>query len=282
MKKAIILVTMMTFCLASGVALAKTPDPAPVGPDWDAAYEFGVLMSTDIDENGVVWETYYDEAQELMWTQTAGATKEQALESLAAGSVPIDEEGFVAEGALSEFATSNGSLAAGGVQPNVICMFTLMVPHQVIVTKSGVSPINLTGFYAMPSCPDDPDNSHCTAFKAYSINYSIYNANGYVRSVAKNTTDFCQAPAPGYRAKSQYAKLKTAGWPWTNATNSADDNCFYDNGSWWFPVQEDVQVDGNNAWDYGDVGIKPVGRHQFYACEWWQYVETWIDYQEQV
>jgi opacity protein-like surface antigen len=70
MKLLATLVCAIAVLAFAAPALAQD-DEAEV--DWDEAIEFAELTDTYV-ENGVEWETYYDELQNVMWSQPADAT----------------------------------------------------------------------------------------------------------------------------------------------------------------------------------------------------------------
>jgi hypothetical protein len=74
MKEMKVLITLAgALCVLAFAAGAKAQNEEAV--DWDEAIEFADLVDTDV-ENGTTWETYYDELQNVMWSQPADAPAE--------------------------------------------------------------------------------------------------------------------------------------------------------------------------------------------------------------
>ena len=225
--------------------------------DLTDALDYGMLVDTVVDEDGVAWETYYDEVTNVLWTQTAGAPKDAALDSIEAGGEFVEADATMAESSMST------ASAKGGVGIDSICAFVWTYPYSMTIWDDLSHNVTLYSDSAgyVGYCDDDPqcrlyyyDNDSCSPPE-------LLNTCGWIESVVRTSsaTDYSSS----YYA--EYKDLDSAGM-WNPDVD--DQHISVAGGYRYYYMHEAVDVACEAEWDYGDGfnNFVKVAEHWFYAC----------------
>ena len=207
-------------------------------PDWDRAFENAYVIDT-FEEQGVVWETYLDEEQGLMWSQPVGASEEDVMEAATSG-------GKGGEGLLED------------------CIYFGLVPYTLTIYDTAESYETLS--YSLGEIAySGTCGENCVRYTGCG-NVEFNDINGYLHSYARSPTNYCDSD--GYNAR--YWDLDSGGG-WND--NNDDQDCATESPYTYHEMKEAGDVAGETQWDYHYVATK-VARHEYYACDFWHYVEV--------
>jgi hypothetical protein len=228
MKKMKMLITLagaLTVLAFSAGAWAQDEEAV----DWDEAIEFAEITDTYV-ENGVTWETYYDELQNVMWSQPADASPEAVL------------------------AYHNGDLEKAkdlGLDCNVYWPYPEYL--KILVGTSG-DPETFTSFNLDYSGP---------LVKRYeAVTWgALDDVDGYVTSRLYNRTNYCSEHEGYVWEQDTEAGGGSGGDPYWDFANS--DNCQFFLNTYLYTSYHWTTVED---WEYLDDTTTSVTGHSFYAC----------------
>jgi hypothetical protein len=160
MKLLATLVCAIAVLAFAAPALAQN-DEAEV--DWDEAIEFAEVTDTYV-ENNVEWETYYDELQNVMWSQPADATPEAVKAYLSGDQDKLEDLGLDWE----------------------ICIVNWPLPYSMTIDDDhGNSPtFTYNDFYVSYS-------SSTSKIWTTTISAPWYDVDGSVASSVRTTSNYC-------------------------------------------------------------------------------------------
>ena len=84
-KNVFVYATIVALVVSFAGAASAQEEDTTQSVDWEDAAYYGELMDTFVNAKGVEMSTYYDEAQNVLWSQPAAMKMEEAVEALSAG-----------------------------------------------------------------------------------------------------------------------------------------------------------------------------------------------------
>jgi hypothetical protein len=237
MEKMKLLATLV--CAFAVLVFANTAraqdDEAEV--DWDEAIEFAEVTDTYV-ENNVEWVTYYDELQNVMWSQPADATPEAVKAYLSGDRETLKDSG------LDDFCLINW--------PSPLYME--IRPHYSGATYE---------FWDFAYLGAGSGGAAYHKVWAGVANGSLYDVDYYIYSVVKNSIDYTDG---NYNGRFWDQGLTPDNWDTTCDNESSD--CY--SGTCYYYVYEDGDV---LDYFYPTWTCKRVARHEVFACDFWRYSE---------
>jgi hypothetical protein len=238
--RTILALTVMAILACLGFK-ASAQDTTAKAPDLEQAIDNGKLLDTEVDKDGVKWETYYDEEQNVMWSQTAGTPKDVALESMLAGGQWMTADD--GEGGTLDF-----------------CVYQWLAPDTLTIGNALEQGqyVTYTEATYLGTC-----GTNCREYTFYG-QQQWNNVGGWIQSIA--TTGFNQCGDDSEYYTSAYWDLDGPTVTWNNSPDQS--YCVYYDPYWYYITYEDNDVAGEAAWDYGVVLDEEtqVARHRNTAC----------------
>lgn len=216
--------------LAAGSAAAKGAEDEKASVDWEEAYDYAGLVEIETFGDDVVWETYLDKEQQVMWSQPAGTAKEE----------------------LVDYMSSDGL----GYGPE-ICIVVWLYPYWLRIDPDGAGGQSYENPTYEYTCYD-PDADTCKQW--YFTGYDCYeDLDGYVHSKARCQVDYTSS------YDSEYWDMDGPGGNKWNG-DVQEDTPYYYQSYWRYPMYENEDIEGESGWDYCTGYTTRIAQHWFVAC----------------